>query len=93
MTLRPLTKSSKVNLSSPQPCSRNTEPSEPEQGAYLVLHAQSECCLVLTWLIYAGTLQVVAAVRADDFAVFFDLYRDAPRMVPYLMDAVAARVR
>ena len=37
--------------------------------------------------------QVVDAVRHGNYAAFFELYSAAPRMVPYLMDAVAARVR
>ena len=34
-----------------------------------------------------------AAVRQGDACAFFRLYRDAPRMAPYLMDALSARVR
>jgi len=37
--------------------------------------------------------QVVDAVRSGNFAAFFELYSAAPRMVPYLMDAIATRVR
>ena len=57
---------------------------------YEILQVQ---CFPLLTLLIIDMLQVVAAVRADNFAAFFELYQDAPRMVPYLMDAVAARVR
>ena len=37
--------------------------------------------------------QVVDAVKSGNHARFFELFRDAPRMSPYLMDAVADKVR
>ena len=37
--------------------------------------------------------QVCQAYFASDYAAFTALYVDAPRMTPYLMDALAGRVR
>ena len=37
--------------------------------------------------------QVVDAVKSGNHSRFFELYRDAPRMSPYLMDAIADKIR